>query len=305
MLDFNKDTPVLFLIFNRPDKTRLVFEKIKKASPSALYVAADGPRSLSEKEICESTRAILNEVDWDCEIKTFYRDENLGCRKAVSEALNWFFAEVEYGIVLEDDCLPADSFFGFCSALLAHYKDDKRIGHIAGINFQNGNIRGNGSYYFSRLTHICGWASWRRVWKEYDVEMSSFQLFEQLNEIKKIPGYADFENYWIQCFKGANTHQINTWDYQYGYLNIIANRSCIIPNNNLVTNIGVGADSTHTNQHPFQNIPFEEISTIIHPTFFIPDSIADIYSQRIEYGLDIKKKKHFNLKQLFKSKSHR
>lgn len=303
MLAFDKNTPVLFLIFNRPNETKRVFDSIRKAAPNRLYIAADGPRNEEEKQVCFITRSIAEKVDWECEVIKNFRETNLGCKIAVSEAISWFFEQEEYGIVLEDDCLPAESFFGFCSQLLIRYKDDERIGHIAGINFQHSIQRGDSSYYFSRLTHIWGWAGWRRVWKNYDINISSFSSFEKLDIIHQLNSHAPFAQHWLHVFKEVNRGEINTWDYQYAYLNLINNMLCIIPNKNLISNIGVGSSATHTISHPFQNLPLEEMSTIIHPAFFVADATADNYSQKIEYNIvEPPPKKSFfkKVKELFK-----
>ena len=159
-------TPVLFLIFNRPELTEKVFQKIQDAQPKYLFVAADGPRDnkYGEKDLCEKTRAVvLENITWECEVKTLFRTENLGCRTAVSSAINWFFENVEEGIILEDDTVPDNSFFSYCQALLEKYRNHEQIMMITGDNFQDGIKRGNGSYYFSRYVHIWGWASWRRA----------------------------------------------------------------------------------------------------------------------------------------------
>lgn len=163
MIDYNTTTPVLFIIFNRIDTASKVFKKIKKAQPKRLYIAADGPRNEEEKIICDKVRnSIINEIDWECSPEILFQKENLGCRNTMNQAITWFFENEEEGIILEDDCLPADSFFGVCSQLLEKYRNDERIGHISGSNDQGGLKRGDGSYYFSSLTGIWGWAGWRR-----------------------------------------------------------------------------------------------------------------------------------------------
>lgn len=179
--------PVLFLIFNRPDTTRKVFAEIRRAKPARLYIAADGPRKERTTDIalCEQTRDIINEIDWPCQSYTLYRKENLGCKLAVSSAINWFFEREESGIILEDDCLPHPTFFKFCEIMLERYKDDTRVMHIGGSNFQEGMIRGDGDYYYSKWTPVWGWASWRRAWKNYDVNMVKWIEFKKNNYVGK------------------------------------------------------------------------------------------------------------------------
>ena len=180
---FSVNTPVLFLIFNRPETTEIVFSVIRKAEPPRLYVAADGPRPdyPNDAESCEIVRAIATDVNWDCKVKTLFRDQNLGCKLAASKAIDWFFEQELEGIILEDDCLPDQSFFWFCQELLGKYRDDTRIMHIGGTNFQFGKERTKYSYYFSRYAHVWGWASWRRAWKFYDVEMKNWRDCRKLS----------------------------------------------------------------------------------------------------------------------------
>lgn len=136
MTTYNKCTLILFTIFNRPNTTALVFEKIRKAQPQKLYIAADGPRTKQEKELCNKTREIIKRIDWDCSVKKLFLEDNQGCRKGMIKVITCFFENESEGIILEDDCLPSDSFFSFCSTLLEKYMDDDRIGHITGSNFQ-------------------------------------------------------------------------------------------------------------------------------------------------------------------------
>jgi hypothetical protein len=283
MLEYNPEDAILFLVFNRVDTTSKVFEAIRNAAPKKLYVAADGPRNVGEYQKCKTVREIATDIDWDCELKTLFREDNLGCKDAVSGAINWFFDQEELGIILEDDCLPSSSFFGFCSALLHKYKDDNRIGHIGGSNFQDGIQRGDSSYYFSRLTHVWGWAGWRRAWNKYDVNMSTFPYFKA-HDLQNLPGHAPFKEVWYKNLKSTYDGEINTWDYQVSYFNIINNYLSIIPNKNLISNIGFGEGATHTiENHPFADLKTGEIEEMIHPVFFIADVDADLFTQHIEY----------------------
>lgn len=165
MISYNRNTAILLIVFRRPDTTQKVFDRIREVKPKKLYIAADGPRNEIERNECDVTRAIVSCIDWDCEVVKLYQERNLGCDKHCFQAISWFFEQESEGIVLEDDRVPSRSFFGFCSTLLEKYRDDERIGHIAGSNYQFGKKRGDGSYYFSNLTHAGGWAGWRRVWK--------------------------------------------------------------------------------------------------------------------------------------------
>ena len=244
------ETAVLFLVFNRLDTTKQVFEAIRKAKPPRLYIAADGPRETKEgeKEKVEKVRQyVLENIDWNCEVKTLFRKKNLGCKIAVSSAITWFFENEEQGIILEDDCLPSQSFFWYCEELLNKYKDDMRIWHISGNNFHFGWQRDKDySYYFGGIYgSIWGWATWRSRWKYYDVEMKDY------NELKT-------KKYLENCYDGsiAVKHRIrefesiknglDTWDFQWVYCRWKNNGLTIIPNINLVKNLGFGKEATYS-----------------------------------------------------------
>ena len=266
------NTPILFLIFNRFDTTKQVFEMIRKIAPLKLYIAADGPRDNREGEeekIKTIREYVLNSIDWDCEVKTLFREKNLGCRKAVSMAITWFFENEEMGIILEDDCLPTLSFFSYCEELLNKYKDDTRIYHIAGYNPLT-YTKIKYSYYFARIQHCWGWASWRRAWEKYSFDINDFIEQKKINKI--FTRKAD-RNYWINNFKdnvidhNMEKQKINAWGYQWTYAIMNNNGICINPSRNLITNIGFGVDATHTtNDDPdYSNQQRYEISEIIHP----------------------------------------
>ena len=303
-------TPVLFIIFNRPDTTQLVFNEIKKAKPSKLYIAADGPRPNREDEAekCQQSRNIIKQIDWDCEIHTLFRNQNLGCKVAVSSAIDWFFENVEEGIILEDDCLPDQSFFYFCQELLEKYRDDKRIMMISGDNFQDGIKRGDGSYYFSRIAHIWGWATWKRAWNLYDVQMKSFKSFLENGEINNIFDNKYVKAYWLKYFQNTYEGKIDTWDYQWGYTLLSQNGLSIMPNVNLISNIGFRKDENNK----YANMKTFCIDKIVHPNFILVNKEADDYTFVNHHGISfnflcrfIKKLKREIcriLKQIFKRK---
>jgi len=263
------NTPILFLIFNRPDTTQKVFDEIKKIKPLKLFVAADGarPDKKGEAKKCEEARKIIEQVDWDCEVKTLFRETNLGCKNAVSSALNWFFENVEEGMILEDDCLPTQSFFNYCEQLLEKYRHDERIMHISGENPTSKEF-GDGSYYFTKTAHIWGWASWKRAWKLYDVEMKSYPDFMKNNKIKEIFDKDYHRKYWVKIFDRVTEGKINTWDYQWMYALYTNNGLSIIPNKNMISNIGFNTDATHTSEGDtsLANRSAFEIVEIIHPS---------------------------------------
>jgi hypothetical protein len=275
------NTPILFVIFNRPETTRKVFEQIKLLKPSRLYIAADGPRKNNEtdKENCEQARSVINLVDWECKTVTLFRDENLGCGKAVSGAINWFFKQEEEGIILEDDCFPDSSFFHFCRTLLEYYRNDERIMHIGGANFQRGNKRGTASYYFSANVHVWGWATWKRAWKKYDFDVSDVEDFISKNKIQKYYSDTVIRDYWQAIFRNMKQHKIDTWDYQWLYSVWNNGGLAIIPQVNLISNIGFGGDATHTNaDNEWANMITYSVGEITHPIEVVQNTDADLYT---------------------------
>lgn len=283
MVNNSMTTPVAFLIFNRPDTTLKVFKEIAKARPPKLLVIADGPRSsrLDEADKCAATRAIINQVDWDCEVLTNYSDINLGCKKRVSSGLGWVFDTVERAIILEDDCLPHPTFFSFCEELLHYYKDDERVMHISGDNFQFGHKRTNHSYYFSRYNHVWGWASWRRAWQYYDVELKLWETINEEDWLTDILGNQKIAHSWEQIFQAVYDGKIDTWDYQWLFACWLQSGLSILPNHNLISNIGFGTGATHTTAvSEFANMPIEAMEfPLRHPKFVLRNTQADQLSQ--------------------------
>ncbi|SHG97621.1 nucleotide-diphospho-sugar transferase [Flavobacterium johnsoniae] len=296
MNNYKTKSPVLFLIFNRPDVTEQVFEQIKKMQPEKLYVAADGPRKdkSNEEELCSETRSIINKIDWNCEVKTLFREENLGCKYAVSSAINWFFENEEEGIILEDDCLPSDDFFIFCDAMLEKYRYDTRIRHIGGSNLQMGQKHGEDSYYFSNLTHVWGWASWRRAWKDYDVELSKYKDIDAESSFKLIFSDPIIVDSWKYIFNKMLRNGIDTWDYQWTITNFFNNSLSIIPNVNLISNIGFGVNATHTMDvnDTFSNLKTEKLGEITHPILVLASKNADFFTLSREFNVERKRRKN-------------
>ncbi len=261
-------TPVLFLIFNRPDLTEIVFNEIKKAKPEKLYIAADGHKENvpGDKEKCEKTRKITEKIDWDCEVKTLFREKNLGLKTAVSSAIDWFFENEEEGIILEDDCVPAESFFCFCGQLLEYYRDEPMVMHIAGESPLDESF-GNASYYFSSIEHCWGWATWKRAWKHFDITMSDYPQFRESNQIARTFGKKYIQKKWLDIFDRLYAGQINSWAYIWTYTVFKNNGLCVNPNANMIKNIGHGIDGTHTKfSHDWPaNRKICETGKIIHP----------------------------------------
>ena len=278
---FTLTTPVLLIGFNRTGPLRQVFEAIRAARPTRLYFAADGPRNERERERCEAVRAIAKEVDWPCEVHTRFNERNLGLRMGVSSALDWFFLHEPEGIVLEDDTLPVPSFFRFAQELLERYREDERVWVVMGNNLmEDWAGERDGDYYFSAHGYGApwGWASWRRVWRHYDSAMGQWPA------LKSTPRLADFflskeeERDVHAMFDRVHSGVMNSWSYQLDITRVINHGLNILPETNLIDNIGFGDDGTHTvslsdprNKRTARDISFP----LRHPRFMMIDARRD------------------------------
>lgn len=274
--------PVLFIVFNRPEETKTVLERLKLFKPEKLYVAADGPRDSKpgEKEKVNQVRALFDGMDSDCSLTLNFREKNLGCKKAVSSAIDWFFQNEPEGIILEDDCLPDLSFFSYCTELLAYYRNNEKISMISGDNFSFGKLSVKDSYYYSMYSHVWGWASWRRAWADYDVSLKS--LDENLEKLKKyLKTEREFE-FWKTNLSLVRDGKIDTWDYQWVYTNFIKERVSVMPASNLITNIGFAPGATHTldDSSIYSNMKSSEMKfPLKHPGKISANAEGDKYSR--------------------------
>ncbi len=285
MSNFQLTIPVVFIIFNRPDTTARVLEVIRQARPPKLLVIGDGPRAerQGEAERVAATRALIQTINWPCEVLCNFSDENLGCKVRVSSGLDWAFQLVSEAIILEDDCLPNISFFQFCEEMLERYRHDKRVGMVSGDNFQFGRKHNQDSYYFSKYMHIWGWASWRDRWADsYDVNMSQWPQFggaAGLSDVITDPKEAVF---WASLFDQVHHNKIDTWDYQWVFANWARRRLCILPVVNLISNIGFNADATHTvrlsHLANLEQLPLG--FPLIHPKTVQQNELLDDFTKR-------------------------
>lgn len=300
MINTRNCPPILFIAFNRPKLAERVFERIRQAQPTELYIAADGPRLQNDqdKKTCNQTRKIITKVDWKCEVHTLFHDRNLGCKIAPSVAINWFFSHVDEGIILEDDCLPDPTFFKYCNELLKFYRFDSRVMMISGDNFQP-QKRGDGSYYFSKVPRTWGWATWKRAWNLFDINLNSYEAFKERNRIYDVFDDAAWQNFWISNLDKVFEENLDTWDYIWFYTVFVNHGLVIKPNVNLISNIGFTEKATHTretkkrNEQIIANRPTRPLKEIIHPSFMLPDRFADNYSLSNTYYM--KKDEMLNL----------
>lgn len=283
------ETPVLFTVFNRPACTRRVFEAIRRAAPRRLFIACDGPRPERPEEapLVSQVRGIVAEVDWECEVATLFRKENLGCRNAMSSAISWFFSEVEEGIILEDDCLPDPTFFRYCRELLERYRDDERVMNISGVNSLLRGAELGDSYYFSRYPHIWGWASWRRAWRNYSPDMPDYPDFVQSGALADCFPDPVERKRWREILDKVYRGEpgFNTWDAQWSYAHFKNNALAVTPRNNLVENIGCTPDAMHTAGNPFAELPAVQAEfPLRHPQFPIRNTELDRQTFRHDYA---------------------
>ncbi len=284
-------TPVVFLIYKRPDTTERVFETIRQAKPSKLFVVADGPRAeqTRESEQCAAARAIIEQVDWNCEVFKNYSDVNLGCKQCVSNGLDWVFNTVEEAIILEDDCRADPTFFPFCEELLDYYREDMRVMAISGVNFQFGRQRTEYSYYFSGYPHCWGWATWRRAWQCYDRDMKLWPEIRDGGWLKDLLSDSSTVSCWKKPFQANYDEQIDSWAYRWLFSCWIQNGLAILPNVNLVSNIGFDKNATHTTvKSNFTNVARKKmIFPLQHPPFMLRDTIADDFTLKTHFGFHL------------------
>ncbi len=282
---------VLFLVFNRPDTARVVFEAIRAAKPPKLYLASDGPRASRDGELAavQESRALVAEVDWDCEVYTLFRDENLGCRRAVSGALDWFFSQEESGIVLEDDCVPSPSFFLYADELLRRFADDERVMSIAALHAHGDAHQSPASYFFSRYNHCWGWASWRRAWQLYDHDMSQWPALRDTDWLVGVGnGNRLFARYWTSIFDRAHAGLIDSWAYRWTFSCWAQHGLTILPARNLVKNIGFTVEATHTTDanSPLALLELQSLNfPLVHPIGMVQNMAADSWSDRRLFGI--------------------
>ncbi len=247
------DTPVAFLVFNRPDTTARVFDTIRRARPRKLLVVADGPRPdrPGEAERCAEVRAIVDRVDWPCEVRKNFSDVNLGCGRRVSSGVTWVFEQEERALILEDDCLPHPDFFRFCETLLDRYADDERVMMIGGTNFLLDELDLTESFFFSRYFAIWGWATWRRAWAKYDMTMRHWPTLRESEHLESFYRQPFMREHVTRMFDAVHRGEIDTWDVQWFHTCLFNNALSITPRRNLISNIGV--EGTHHSEYDYLN----------------------------------------------------
>ncbi len=272
--------PVLLIVFRRPEHTRLVFEAIRRQRPSQLFIAADAPRAnrgAEEKQACDETRRITEEIDWPCEVHRDYATENMGCALRPNSAITRALSKVDRVIVLEDDCLPGADFFPFCAELLDRYADDDRISAVCGVNLQDPAWRCDDSYYFSRYAHSWGWATWRRAWKDQDLSLAQWAGLRKSRWLRSYFGNRKQAACWSDLLDRTMRGEVAAWDYPWNFNNWLRGRLAIHAARNLVTNIGFGPGATNTTiDHAIGALPIQPLAfPLRHPAAVARHAGAD------------------------------
>jgi hypothetical protein len=290
VVDHPCETPVLLIAFRRPETTARVFEAIRRARPQRLYVAANAPRpgNVEEAERCAAVRKLVQAVDWDCSLQTLFRDEHLDAGASVSSAIGWFFGAVEEGIILEDDCLPDATFFRFCGEMLERYRNTSNVMQVAGYNFLSGSYKTESDYLFSHFGWQWGWATWKRAWDTFDLQMTGWPKFKELGFHQYFPFYPQR----ALAFDAACAGKLNTWDYQWHYAVASNSGLSVVPKFSLIENIGFGVNATHEMdasvgdryRAPIRPMPFPPT----HPRFLYADRPYDEMLMKSLYPLTIK-----------------
>ena len=269
------DTPILILFWRRSMAVATLMERLRPLAPTRLFLACDGPRlnNSSEAEQIAHTRKLMEAaIDWPCTIKKRYSDSNQGCKYGPGHGIDWFFSQVEEGIILEDDCLPEMSFFPYCQSLLNRYRNDTRVWQISGNNFVEHLSSADASYAFSGYTTTWGWATWRRCWNAYDIEMKAWPQIKDSGLLENAFEGADELSYWTHIWdRLVSDHLPVTWDYQWNFTCFANGGLSAIPKNNLVTNIGFGEGATHCldSEDPRAELKSSELTDLVHPEFVL------------------------------------
>jgi hypothetical protein len=280
------ETPVAIVVFRRPDRTRRLLDAVRQARPKRLFLIADGPRAgmAEEATACEQARAVVEDIDWPCQVTRDYADSNIGLKRRIPTGLDAIFGEVDRAIVLEDDCLPHETFFPFCEELLERYAAEDRVMHVAGSQLLREPPPWTASYHFSRYVHIWGWATWRRAWRHFDVELREWhELDRGEREYRLSSMFADESERAHWRYVWDHSPEIENWDAQWSYALLARGGLAANPNRNLISNVGFGEEATNATEDPLgiaarllEGIEFP----LEHPRAIEADEAADVAASR-------------------------
>lgn len=299
------DIPILFVCFNRLEIAKKSFEAIVQVKPKKIYIACDGAREnkSGEKEKVNKVREnILKMITWECEVKTLFQEKNLGCSQGVYTAINWLFSHEEKGIILEDDCVPNQSFFIFMKEMLNKYITDDRIAMVSGFNpYAKKENNKEVSYYFSKFKSCWGWGTWKRAWKNMDLNLRCLDGNYKDDIILNMGYNKEFtQNYWKYRLKLIELNEVSAWDWQWYISTSSQSQYAILPIENLVSNIGFGVEATHTNSKklPEYTLTGKLDFPLKHPLYIVPNYTLEkiieksnnLIVERIKWFIPIKLK---------------
>ncbi|RIK51535.1 hemolytic protein HlpA-like protein [Candidatus Microgenomates bacterium] len=283
----NMQTPVVLFIYKRASNLKAFCKILKNLDIKNIYIVSDGAKSIEYRVRVEKTRRELESlINWSCNVQKNYSDINLGLKERFRTGINWVFEHTDRAIFIEDDCIPDPSFFTYCDELLEKYKDDKRIISITGNNFQPRKNQVKDSYYFSRYPHVWGWATWKRVWDQYDSDIVDWPKLRSSGWLDKLfPDRFFTRKFWTYIFDRLHSEKINTWDYQLTYLSLKNSGFNIVPSVNLVSNVGYGDDATNIKQkNKTIAVPAKKITfPLKHPKNVVYNDRADKYIEELVY----------------------
>lgn len=281
------DVPIAFVIFNRPGPTKISFQQIRSARPTKLFLISDAARANrpQEAKLVQECRHIAEQVDWPCEVTKIYADQNMSCGRRISSGITEAMTHVERLIILEDDCVASPSFFPYCDALLDRYQDDERVMAITGNNFQMGAQRTSASYYFSKYPHCWGWATWRRAWQHFRLDIPDWPRFRDAGHLAAFCSGNREINYWTNIFDRVHAGSSDSWAYPWTLCCWMHHGLTALPSVNLVSNIGFGEDATHTKKTiPMAGLPAGTLDTIVHPAAVARHFAADSFTDELIFS---------------------
>jgi hypothetical protein len=281
------DIPIVFVIFNRPDTTAISFAQIRRLRPLRLFIVADGPRAdrLGEADQVARTRDVAMAVDWPCQVTSIFADENMGCGRRVSTGISAAMESVDRLIVLEDDCIADASFFSYSAEMLTRYADDQRVMAVSGNNHQLGRRHSAASYYFSKYPHCWGWATWRRAWKHFDLRVPAWPAFRDAGGLAAICDSDAEQEYWTEIFDKVHAGRSKSWAFPWVLACWMQHGLTVLPEVNLVSNIGFGDDATHTHRKTkVAGLKTQPLGPIVHPDWVSRNVAADRFTDQLMFS---------------------
>ena len=282
--------PVLMLGFNRPEMSRRLLSCVRRARPARVYFAVDGARDgrSGEAETVMAVQALVREIDWPCDVKTRFRERNLGCARAIPDAISWFLSQEPYGIILEDDVQPCDWFFAYETELLERYRNEPRIGMVSGFNHYGFQTDSRASYHFTRFSDIWGWGTWARVWGDYSLDVSGYlprldEILRQWTSNRRMRGI-------MRSYVESVVSRPTTWDVQFALMFAAKGYLSAAPRKRLTGNLGFSDErGVHTQGYCYDAVQYQDVwqgdGEVRHPNAIVADERAEALTARRASGL--------------------